>query len=41
MIIYDSRNFNELGNDFPGGEKKPIYDSRNFNELGNRIIKGA
>ena len=33
--IYDSRNFNELGNRLCLGYYDPIYDSRNFNELGN------
>ena len=33
--IYDSRNFNELGNHLPNWKYEYIYDSRNFNELGN------
>jgi len=34
--IYDSRNFNELGNKSPCNLLNNIYDSRNFNELGNQ-----
>ena len=34
--IYDSRNFNELGNYAVYIMRPFIYDSRNFNELGNR-----
>ena len=33
--IYDSRNFNELGNWDEDLYQRAIYDSRNFNELGN------
>ena len=41
--IYDSRNFNELGNNMRQTRTAPIYDSRNFNELGNAEVnkKGA
>ena len=35
LKIYDSRNFNELGNQAPHRFPSAIYDSRNFNELGN------
>ena|GEM_PF-1353575 len=35
MSIYDSRNFNELGNTLKRCLLNYIYDSRNFNELGN------
>ena len=38
--IYDSRNFNELGNDETQTCGDYIYDSRNFNELGNPCFWG-
>ena len=39
--IYDSRNFNELGNSRLEEAVRQIYDSRNFNELGNEDYASA